>query len=424
MSSLVAMTDEELSETQGQALYSLNRQDQGGLSFYTLGMEANIGLNANIKNLQLGCGGVNSGSKAGCDIDIQNVSFGCIANASGTCITIPKSDSRQPDGAVQEAQAGDKAQGQMKDFNLTNPFYQFAIKNADSASTREVVGVRIGAAEVEGPLSFGNLASFSGYLTGTANLTMRGETDVSPTCKAPANCATSAGRSQYTDASAYLGLNDAEILNWGVAYVSYRNITADYGQGKNGNPSEISRKNLIVSVNGNRVTQAQIAGIKLGGVVDDIIYGSATTDPLALRRRDIGGILGWLANGFADALLPLLRDGVANYIKDQLATGLGTTKAQLDSYVLPYNLSNVHQLNVKSNTFGLALSKQAIQYPGYVQAVNAGWSMYIPNGFELNINQKTSSLVANIAGSADARNGNITMLEAPYRNCYGSLTFC
>lgn len=78
------MDDEELSEVQGQALYSLNRQEQSGLSFYTLSMEADIGLNANIRSLQVGCGGVNGVDK--CDIDIKNFSLGCVANSVGIYI--------------------------------------------------------------------------------------------------------------------------------------------------------------------------------------------------------------------------------------------------------------------------------------------------------------------------------------------------
>lgn len=405
---LVQMTDEELSATQGQALYSLNRQEQNGLSFYTLSMEADIALNANIKNLQLGCGGVNGvGAKAGmCDIDISNVSFGCIADGSGTCVTLPKSDSRQPNGTVQETVLGDKAQSQMKDFNLKNPFFQFAIKDADKASTREVVGVRVGAAQANGPLSFGNLTTFSGYFTGKANLSMLGETDVSPVRYADA---------RYQDASAFLGLDNAQILGIPlIAYVDYRDITANYGT--------VSRNNLGVSVIGNRVTQAQIQGVQLGTVVDEIVGGlSVNRSCIRIFGLICGGSLGTaLANG----LLPLLQGGVGDYIKGELADGLGTTKANLNNYNIPYNLKNVHQVDVNSNTFGIALSKQAIQYPGYVQSVPLGWSMYLQDAFTLEIKDKVSNLVQNIASSSNARDGNITMLQAPYRNCYGNLTFC
>jgi hypothetical protein len=131
-------------------------------------MEAEVSLNANIKTMQLGCGGVNG--DGACDIDAQNVSFGCIANDAGVCITLPKTYASQPNGtAKNNADVLTEAQGfrqypyslinstltaspqvgnvknQMKDFVLSNPFFQFAIKNPNSASTREVVGFRIGA---------------------------------------------------------------------------------------------------------------------------------------------------------------------------------------------------------------------------------------------------------------------------------------
>ena len=69
-SSLIALNDHELGDIAGQALMSLtyispsdekNLQTQHApeskVGFYKLGMEADIELNANIRKLQLGCGG-------------------------------------------------------------------------------------------------------------------------------------------------------------------------------------------------------------------------------------------------------------------------------------------------------------------------------------------------------------------------------
>ncbi len=178
---LHSLSDSEMSATTGQSLFTLQylapgdtgntyTASTGNIGFYTLGMEAEVSLNANIKTMQLGCGGVNG--DGACDIDAQNVSFGCIANDAGVCITLPKTYASQPNGTAknnadvlteaQEAsgnipyslinstltaspQVGNVTQNQMKDFVLSNPFFQFAIKNPNSASTREVVGFRIGA---------------------------------------------------------------------------------------------------------------------------------------------------------------------------------------------------------------------------------------------------------------------------------------
>ncbi|KEC83559.1 MULTISPECIES: hypothetical protein [Acinetobacter] len=422
---LQALTDEQLSETTGQALMSLTyiaptdtanleARRTGGdstVGFYKLGLEATVELNANIKKLQLGCGGTN-GSGA-CDLDLDSVSFGCITGAAGYCITSASTNPNQPTGI--DSNNAISNQKNMKDFVLTNPYFQFAIKNPNSASTREVVGIRIGAEKAEGPLSIGNLNSFSGYFTGKANLTMLGETNVSPVTSTTWN-----SRAISTP-SAFLGLDDATILNLGLASVKYSEITANY--------STVSRNGLAVSVVGNRVSQAKIIGLDLSSVVDDIINGTSTTSALELNTsnscvRIIGICSGSFGANIGNALLPVLRGGISDYIKQQLATGLGTSVSGLSTYQMPYNLSNVHQIDVNSNTFGIALSAQNLQYPDYAAAVSKGWSMYLQDAFTLNISDKVSNLVSNIASSSNAKDGNITLLEQPYRNCYGSLKFC
>ena len=107
------------------------------IGFYKLGMEATVELNANINKLQLGCGGVN-GADA-CDIDIDNLSLSGLGN-SATSNTDSEAD--------RVARTGSSAV-------LTNPFVQLAIKNPDSASTRELIGINLSAESIEGLLTFG-----------------------------------------------------------------------------------------------------------------------------------------------------------------------------------------------------------------------------------------------------------------------------
>ncbi|WP_179989380.1 hypothetical protein [Acinetobacter sp. YH12252] len=154
-----ALNDDQLSHVQGQALLNLmTATDQSqGLNFYKLSVDALMELNANIKTLQLGCGGVNNaiGGKAGCDIDISNISL------SGLNESYDSTDSPKFNGE----RAGTSAQ-------ITNPFIEFAI-SGNSASTREVVGFRLGAEEILGLLTLGTdnvqnpndgIKSFSGYM--------------------------------------------------------------------------------------------------------------------------------------------------------------------------------------------------------------------------------------------------------------------
>ncbi len=433
-SGLVNLTEDEMSSVEGQALFNLSYLAPGqagnpvpvgtNVGFYTLSMEAEVALNANIKKLQLGCGGVNGAD--GCDVDVDNFSFGCIANSTGVCITLPPTGIQKTGINNNNTVAG---QQQMRDFVLSNPFYQFAIKNPNSASTREIVGIRIGAADVKGPLSFNSINSFSGYLTGNANIELRGQgpgrgnlpgdaLDVAVTCGASTSpCSgTRPGNGQNTfglDNERSLGLDNDQAC---VLFIcaEFKDLTTSF--------TGIQRNNRPASVNGNRQTQAFIDNLNLGNKnTGEIGVVRAIVDSLQIERSNSA-----LSAGLINLVLPLIQGQARDKIVGQLATGLGTTVASLDNntYRLPYNLKNVHQLEVDSNVFGITLSKDNLQYPGFVAPVTRGWAMYIPDGFTLDISDKTTTFVQNIASSSAARSGDIVGLPAPYRNCFGTLTFC
>ncbi|MCH7336234.1 hypothetical protein [Acinetobacter sp. NIPH 2699] len=176
---LQSLSDSEMSATTGQALMSLsfisptdlaNKEAQrvGGdtsVGFYKLGLEANMELNVNIKKLQLGCGGVNG--VGGCDIDIDYLSLSGLGNSE---------TSNTDSAADRAARAGSSAV-------LTNPFIEFAIRNPDKASTREIVGINLSSEKAIGLITFGlengpaksGINSLSGYMeiaatTGLANV--------------------------------------------------------------------------------------------------------------------------------------------------------------------------------------------------------------------------------------------------------------
>lgn len=481
---LESMSDDDLRQAEGQALVNLTTLLSGaagnptpagqGVSFYTAGIEGTLALNAQIRRLQAGCGGDNGA--VGCDIDIQDFSFGCIANGAGVCITLPPRNSRELTGANNDNSIA--GQQQMRDVVLTNPFLQFAIRNAGSASTREFVGLRLGAANAAGPLSFGQVNTFSGFLSANANLTIGGGNEVAVTCRFPQSCiapeanttgirnngasswgapVTGAGLfdgiptrgGQGTPAGGYLNLGDDMILDIGIARIRFQEALVSY--------QTVNRNNLGILLNGTRQTQAFISGVNLGGVVNSIVYGNtdgSTTvgpNPLTLADSDAGALVGT----FGPTLLPLLRGGIADQIKRQMAQGLriyspdaatnqatvnARTDAQvntdLNNYILPYNAANLHQVDLNSNAFGLSFQKEGVQYPGYQAAVNRGFALHLPNAFTLGINQPlattyntdgsiaTRGILLGITGNSDARDGNIVGLPAPYRNCFGTLTFC
>lgn len=166
-----SLSDDELSKVDGRALLNFTKDmetyktnSNEVVSFFKLGLDAEMSLNTNIKTLQLGCGGVNGSD--GCDIDISNLAL------SG----LPDGYDSKGNGVYNNGRASTSAK-------ITNPFVQFAIKNNDSASQREVVGFRLGAEQILGLLTAGvsntqnptdGIQSFSGYMkiagtTGSTN---------------------------------------------------------------------------------------------------------------------------------------------------------------------------------------------------------------------------------------------------------------
>ncbi|KCY19290.1 hypothetical protein J596_1658 [Acinetobacter baumannii 21072] len=139
-STLVPMSDAELSATRGQALMSMSyiapndsanleklRDSSSNVGFFKLSLDADVELNTNIRKLQLGCGGANGAGA--CDIDIDNLSLSGLSNTN---------DGRASSSA-----------------KITNPFIEFAIKNPNSTALREVTGLRVSAEAIEGLLTFG-----------------------------------------------------------------------------------------------------------------------------------------------------------------------------------------------------------------------------------------------------------------------------
>jgi hypothetical protein len=451
------LSDEQMALQTAQALLSLNFTAPTGsgtgatttdFGFYKLGIQGVINLNANIKSLKLGCDGLNG--TGACDIDGVNVSFGCITNATGICI--PVSGTNTNTGVSSTA-----TRTGMRDFTLTNPFIQLAIKNPTSASTREFVGMRLGAENSSGPISFGTLASFSGYLTGKVNLELQAQGPVSETDPTPRDarnpsavaitcgnltvpCAISNFVSSTRNGGVNFkalrgdsyngltfdvvnglsfGLDDECAASVGISCLAYFDQLAVSFDAVNrtGNP-------LVVS--GSRRTQASIFNLNLGNATNTI---NGVAQDGAVKAIVSSLAITETSNGFGKALLngllPTLSNLVGNKIITQLAQGLNTTEASLNdnSYILPYNLSNFHEADINSNLFGLSFQRQSVQYPGYAQAVDKGWGLYLPDAINLNISNPTVNFVSNIT-NGQAALGNIIALQPANVNCYGSLSFC
>lgn len=156
---LQALSEAELSDIRGQALLNVrelapNHIDNpmrsiagNNIGFYRVGIQADMQINTNIRQLQLGCNGING---AGCDINIYNLALsGLPSNFDSGLGYIPSSSNNgNPLFTNEGGRAGTSA-------TLKNPFFEIAIKNPDSASTRELAGIRFSAEEINGLLTAG-----------------------------------------------------------------------------------------------------------------------------------------------------------------------------------------------------------------------------------------------------------------------------
>lgn len=142
---LQAMDDAELAEVTGQALFVSDRIAPTGsagsatdFTFYRMGLDIELLMNANIDKLQLGCGGFNESiASNACDIDFDFVRFmGRNGTSAGNAVT--------------------------SDFKLLRPYIELAVRNDGTASLREIAGIKIGAQAADGFVGVGRRYSTSG----------------------------------------------------------------------------------------------------------------------------------------------------------------------------------------------------------------------------------------------------------------------
>lgn len=312
------MSDDELSDTNGQALFNLsylaptdagNNESANNIGFYKLGIEAEIAANLNIKKLQLGCGGVNG--VGGCDIDIDNFSLSGVGNDATSTVD----------------NAANRAARVQSDATLTNPFFQFAIKNPQTAATREIVGFRIGSEAASGLLTFGlentttpnGLNSFSGYMdigsaTGTATTQSRtmnkGNTGKDMT-----------GRIRIPDLFG--------------ATINFTASTYDLTL----SPASATVTTNPTVVSGNRLSSVNLTGSATIAPINFVGTMTATVAGIPLNKNVTGSISGLTA-----------------------------------TVPIEQNLGFIHKLKI-ANPFSLSVQGQNVHWPGMADAAARGWWM-------------------------------------------------
>ncbi|ENX61651.1 hypothetical protein F884_02711 [Acinetobacter sp. CIP 102143] len=342
---LHSLTDSEMSATTGQSLFTLQylapsdtgnsyNSTNGNIGFYKFGMEAELQLNANIKKLQLGCGGVN-GANA-CDIDIDNVSLSGLGNSS---------TSNTDSDADRAARVGSSA-------ILNNPFMQLAIKNPDSASTRQLVGVNFSAESIQGLLTFGEensstkngINSLSGYMVTAAT---KGESNVN-----------GFGTSLVSGEAARGTLNQSD----GYDPITGKVCCLLFGAGTLDFETESYALNLRDKATGSNILKADLT-LPEQVITGKRITSAALTANAKVRDIDLTGNIVAVAGG----LITLDRELT------------GTLQNLNVDVAINENLGFFHKANLNGTAASLSVQSQKLQWPGNKSLAQTGWWLELSN---------------------------------------------
>lgn len=330
---LKPLSESEMAAETGQALFNMSyisptdtknqMASANNIGFYKLGLEAEMELNANIKNLQLGCGGVNGAGA--CDIDIKNLSLSGLPDSYDSSGSPVFANGRPSTSAT-----------------LTNPFMEFAIKNPDSASTREVVGFRASAEKISGLLT-------AGLMNGTVPTNNDGIQTLSGFMRIAATTG-----DVTTQAATFGKKADEQIKGLLNALGNDREFTSDPGSSDTKGitvPSMNVGFNMpAFQVNGNRRTTATV----------EHVTTTISSIPLA------NGPNNQLKVDFDPILL------IASKAKVALKAGSAINNLNMD---ITFNqaLSMIHNVPLTGTGGYLSLQQQALLWPGaYKDAADVG----------------------------------------------------
>ncbi|ANF82334.1 hypothetical protein A3K93_09120 [Acinetobacter sp. NCu2D-2] len=341
---MMPLNDKELSFIDGQALLSMevqkgfnqndaigNTYNQSNLSFYKLGLEAEMEINTNIKKLQLGCGGTNGAN--GCDIDIDHIALSGYPGIGYDTDSLSGANARAGSSAL-----------------IVNPFIQLAIKNPDQASIREVVGFRLSAEKISGLLTLGlensntpnGINSFSGYMKTKAS------SGVARTAEGEMNFSSTGQNIEGAVKGKLFGITLPLDLHYTADVYNFKLQETN---------APFTIPSTIVS--GTRMKEVELKGT---GTVDTINFSG----PLEAQLLD----------GF----LTLKKD-ITGYL-----TGLKT------DITVTQNLGLIHALYL-NNPASLSLQSINVLWPGAAVAANQGWWLSMEDEVDLGSISPTDKVI-------------------------------
>ena len=394
---MTALDDSELSEKSGQALLNLSTimpGEQGNVNgntgFYKVGLQAQLDLNANIRKLQLGCGGINGAD--GCDIDIDYLRFAGLGsiNANGTPV---------PDGAPGT------------DFNLLNPYVEFAFSDPDSLVNRKLVGLRVGSEQTRGVLSVGTRPTDAAGNAVSSTITLDGV--------------------DQEDVTKHTGINSltgsiGELLVTGVAVVdldlNFTNVRADISGRADGdaNAAPATFDNVTLS----RASELRLSPLEINDVEVQLLLGT----PVDVEADYVSALKlihnlkisnnGGFAKGFyislsemGDNLVDVKSNGNKTITRQAEAAGVvGADDTVINA---PTNSTNWLKWQTEDSNGNTTWTP-----------AQRGWSLRVPR-VEIT-NFETQPIEAQAIGGlfAKAIVNNPDLGQVPIDNCFGGLSFC
>lgn len=409
---LAKLNDNELRQVSGQAYFSVayvapseSGNPHNNIGFYRVGVEADIEINANIRNLALGCDGINGVGR--CDIEASNVRF------SGFAVNNDANRSPIVNG------------GPPTDALIRNPFFEVAVLNPNSASTREIVGLRLGFSEFFGMLSVGEFVGTEGNAasqndpanhTGVRNFSANISAINLDNITIPITVCSGGVNANRT---ACQGIVPPSVqLAQGEAVILRDNPTAGAPGDNEFVNAILTRNNSTVTTRGNN-TQTFASMQNFGGVD----YQRLQLHNVRVETTDIGGLA-------VNLNLNVVFNEALNFLH-QLPIGSdndGNGNFSAGDTTVPnvyFSLSKLGDIDV--NNAANWLSWQNVGAPTQWKRASRGWSLGVQ---EFNLGNFTTSRV--FVGGPEALGGltanipitNVDLLQRPVDNCYGALTFC
>lgn len=363
-------------------------------NFYRVGMDGEMQLNLNMSKLQLGCGGVNDflSGHAGCDIDIDYVSM---MGRSGY-------------------QPGDP----QSPVILDRPYMEFAIKNDDSPTLREVVGIKIGAATVDGFMATGRR-----YYQGVLNEENNG---FGSSCNP--NAFTGNGvvgcHSGLNSVSGFLGTDLSLSMRVKATVASLVSLDAWGCTGRTTTTEDLCGTNqgdsIFVDLAGTRMQSLGLRAAELtlnGSGIVSLLQLLGLNDVYAQLNADARTVHGLAFENTSDFFLSFQREPVAYPRYSKMSPTAEFTQQGL--------------MGVALDACATTSQDTPRCHSGYAVPANTGWWMNAPSAKLVDVYNDNMQLGNLSIGDA------LDLLDAPgfpivnpelnfhrAQNCYGSSTFC